>query len=66
MKQMSKTKSLSVLLVSLFILLFNVIKLKTNPAISLILAALASIYMGMIFGNTWEKFEAQRDRKSVV
>ena len=58
MKQMSKTKSLSVLLVSLFILLFNVIKLKTNPAISLILAALASIYMGMIFGNTWEKFEA--------
>lgn len=58
MKQMSKAKSLSVLLVSLFILLFNVIKLKTNPAISLILAALASIYMGMIFGNTWEKFEA--------
>lgn len=56
-EEMKRGKSLLVLLIALGILLFGVIKLKANPAISLILSALIAIYIGMLLGHKWEDFE---------
>lgn len=56
-KEITRGKSIFILLLALIILLYGVIKLEANPAICLILSALSAIYLGMFFGNKWELFE---------
>lgn len=56
-KEITGGKSVAVLIVSLAVLLYCVAVLKANPGVSLILAALAAICLGMIFGCTWKDFE---------
>ena len=50
-KEITGGKSVAVLIVSLAVLLYCVAVLKANPGVSLILAALAAICLGMIFAN---------------
>ncbi len=56
-KDLSSSKSLLVLCVSLAILLYCVAILKANPGVSLIVSALSALYLGMAFGCSWKQFE---------
>jgi NhaC family Na+:H+ antiporter len=57
-KNISSGKSIAVLVLSLAVLLYCVVGLKANPGVSLILASLAAIFLGMAFGYSWSDFEA--------
>lgn len=56
-KELTAGKSVLVLVVSLTVLLYCVAILKANPGVSLILAALSAICLGMLFGCSWKDFE---------
>ena len=56
-QNLSSSKSLVILLVSLSFLLYGVGVLKVNPAVCLIFSSLAAIYLGMVFGCKWAVFE---------
>lgn len=56
-QNLSSSKSLAILLLALSILLYGVSVLKVNPAVCLIFASLAAMYLGMLFGCKWEVFE---------
>ena len=57
-KTISTGKSIAILVLSLAVLLYCVAGLKANPGVSLILASLAAVFLGMAFGYTWQDFEA--------
>ncbi|MEG1294146.1 MAG: Na+/H+ antiporter NhaC [Clostridium sp.] len=56
-KILDKSKSVIILVIALMILLYGVAILKANPAVCLIISALAAIFMGMLFGCSWVEFE---------
>lgn len=56
-RELSSSKSLTVLLISLAVLLYCVAILKANPGVSLIISALSALYLGMAFGCPWKQFE---------
>ena len=51
-KTISPGKSIAILVLSLAVLLYCVAGLKANPGVSLILASLAAVFLGMAFGYT--------------
>lgn len=57
-KKLSPGKSLAILVISLAVLLYFVAILKANPGVSLISAAVVTIFAGMAMGCSWKDFEA--------